>query len=221
MAHYGILRDYQFAEMGDADDVRGAELYGLNGDKLGKIDDVIFDHATGEIRFVVVDTGGWLRSKKFIVPAAEVRPSTEHRDDFAVALTKQQIERLAPYNEKDVESEEKWADYERRYRSDWETGPIMHRAATDRNITPTTKQQLDAGSGVLPTAEEDTGTSVVPMRTESFMQVGPSGPSQRWVTFEDRLRQRRSEITSTCMLCRVEPAETASERERDEHRKAS
>jgi uncharacterized protein YrrD len=41
-------------------DIRGSKLYGLNDEKLGKIDDVIFDHGTGEIRYVVVDTGGWL-----------------------------------------------------------------------------------------------------------------------------------------------------------------
>ena len=29
----------------------------------------------------------------------------------------------------------------------------MHRVATDRNITPTTKQQIDAGSGTLADSE--------------------------------------------------------------------
>ena len=32
-------------------------MYGLDDEKLGKVDDVIFDHATGSIRYVVVDTG--------------------------------------------------------------------------------------------------------------------------------------------------------------------
>jgi uncharacterized protein YrrD len=70
----------------DVDDIRGSKLYGLNDEKLGKIDDVIFDHRTGEIRYVVVDTGGWLSSKKFIVPADRIRTSRKHQDDFMVDL---------------------------------------------------------------------------------------------------------------------------------------
>ena len=59
MPHYGILRDYRFD---DIEDVRGADVYGVNDEKLGTIDDVIFDHSSGEIRYVVIDTGGLLSS---------------------------------------------------------------------------------------------------------------------------------------------------------------
>ena len=69
MAHYGTLRDYRFTDIDEAtDDIRGSKVYGFNDEKLGKIDDVIFDHATGQIRYVVIDTGGGCPSKKFIVP---------------------------------------------------------------------------------------------------------------------------------------------------------
>src|SRR5262249_3369348 len=74
MAHSGTLRDFQFIQSGeDLDDVRGSHLYGLNDEKLGKIGDVIFDHSSGDIRYVVVATGGWLSSKKFIVPTGFAR----------------------------------------------------------------------------------------------------------------------------------------------------
>jgi uncharacterized protein YrrD len=96
MAQYGMLRDYHFSETAE-DDIRGSKLYGLNDEKLGKIDDVIFDYASGTIRYAVVDTGGWLSTKKFIVPADRIRASVEHEDDFAVDLNKQQIEALPPY----------------------------------------------------------------------------------------------------------------------------
>ncbi|SRR6266852_5973085 len=84
MSHYGTLRDYPISEA--AEEIRGAKVYGLNDEKLGKIDDVIFDHSTGLIRYVVVDTGGWLKTKKFIVPADRLRASTNHKDDFEVDL---------------------------------------------------------------------------------------------------------------------------------------
>lgn len=147
MAHYGTLRDYRFSDTDAAkDDIRGSKVYGVNDDKLGKIDDVIFDHLSGEIKYAVVDTGGWLHHHKFIVPASHLRASAEHEDDYRVDLTKQQIENFPPYNESDLKSEDKWQDYEDKYRSKWETGPVMHRAETDRNITPTTAQ-MTRGTG--------------------------------------------------------------------------
>ena len=48
-------------------------VYGINDDKLGKITDVVFNHASGDILYVVVDTGGWLSTKEFIVPAERIR----------------------------------------------------------------------------------------------------------------------------------------------------
>jgi uncharacterized protein YrrD len=45
---------------GSAEDICGANVCGLNDEKLGKIDDVIFNHATGDISYVVIDAGGWL-----------------------------------------------------------------------------------------------------------------------------------------------------------------
>jgi hypothetical protein len=223
MAHYGTLRDYRFTDIDEAaDDVRGSKVYGFGDEALGKIADVIFDHATGKIRYVLIDTGGWLSSRKFIVPPEVLQPSVEHEDGFKIDLTQHQIESFPPYDESDLESEEKWADYEGRYGSRWEEEPIMHRVATDRNITPTPKQQIDAGSGSLAASdedEEDTALDVMPIRTETSLDIDPSGPSRRWETFEDRLHQRRQEIVSVCVGCKTFPAsETASERER---RKAS
>src|ERR1700689_5442523 len=104
MANYGMLRNYRFTDA--AEDIRGSKLYGLNDEKLGKIDDVIFDHSSGLIRYVVVDTGGWLSTKKFIVPADRLQASAKHDDDFTVNLTKEQVEQFPSYSETDLESDE-------------------------------------------------------------------------------------------------------------------
>lgn len=204
MAQHGMLRDYRFRDA--TDDIRGSKLYGLNDEKLGKIDDVIFDHASGTIRYLVVDTGGWLSTKKFIVPAERLRPSAEHKDDFAVDLNKAQVESFPPYAESDLESDQQWSDYEGRYRSKWETNPVMHRAETDRNITPTT-QQMPGNSPSAPASgspaagTQDSGafnqggfaasTSSVEI-SQSAMGIGP-----RWDRFQDRLRERRKEVINT------------------------
>lgn len=64
-----------------------------------KIDDVIFDHSSGAVQYIVVDTGGWLSSKKSIVPAQQLRCSAKHENNFEVNLTKQQVESFPPYDE--------------------------------------------------------------------------------------------------------------------------
>jgi len=53
MAHCGLLRNYRFSDSSEAaEDIRGAKLYGVDDEKLGKVEDVIFDHSTGLIRYV-------------------------------------------------------------------------------------------------------------------------------------------------------------------------
>lgn len=171
MAHYGTLKDYHFTTE-TADDVRGSSIYGMNDDKLGKIDDVIFDHTTGAIRYVVVDTGGWLKSRKFIVPADRLQPSPEHENDYVVNLTKNQIESFPLYDENAVESQERWGDYENRYQSAWTDSPVQHRVGSEKNVTP----------------------SVVPPR-------GTSNLGRRWTAFEGRLRRERDVIVGHCSAC--------------------
>jgi hypothetical protein len=229
MAHYGLLENYRFAEA--ADDIRGATLYGRDDEKLGKIDDVIFDHSTGDIAYVVVDTG-WLRTKKFIVPADGLRASSKHEDDFVCNLTKEQVESFPPYDKADLASEEKWSNYEGRYRSKWETSPVMHRAETDRNITPTTQQMqgnrspLEASGAVpnsgrrdldeasLRAADSSTGR-VVPAGTDSVViENSAVGIGERWDTFQARLRERRKEAVTGCTTCTVGPESTRESADR-------
>ncbi len=237
MARYGTLGDYRFTDTQEAAlDIRGSKVYGPGDQKLGEIDDVIFDEATGAIVFVVVDTGGWLSSKKFIVPPQEIRPSLQHEDDFLVDLTKEQIETFPAYDGTALGSEEMWADYERRYRSKWVERPVMHREATDRNVTPTTQQQVGAGSGAIPVDEDtaeldaselDNITATTPIHVDATMEVSASGPSLRWTAFEDSLRQRREEVVQSSIdnlkeyEAKKASGEPSSEREGVERRKAS
>jgi len=227
MARYGTLGDYRFSDTQEAAlDIRGAKIYGPKDEKLGEIDDVVFDEATGAIVFVVVDTGGWLSSNKFVVPPQEIRPSLQHEDDFLVDLTKEQIEAFPPYDGKALTSEEKWTDYEKRYRSKWVEKPVMHREATDRNVTPTTMQQVGAGSGTIPsaddTAEIDNGVEPTSFHNDATMEVSPSGPTLRWTAFEDTLRQRREEVLqSSIENAKKASGEAPAESEQVERRKAS
>ncbi len=243
MAHYGTLQDARFIEA--SEDIRGSHLYGLNDEKLGKIDDVIFDHSTGIIRYIVVDTGGWLSTRRFIVPANGLRASAKHSDDFEVSLSKNQIESFPPYEEPDLKSERKWADYEGRYRSKWVADPVMHRAETDRNITPTTQQttgniasedaaavaqgylegrNIPADSGARKADLEaalDVPERVVPAGTDSVVISNSAvGIGGRWDTFQSRLRERRKEVVAHCSTCTGESAVKRGSESVDTLRKA-
>ena len=226
MVHYGTLKDFRFSD-GGVDDIRGATVYGIDDHKLGKLDDVIFDHSTGSIRYAVIDTGGWLSSKKFIIPAERLHPSAQHEDDYQAGLTKAQVESFPPYNEKDVESEKNWKDYEERYGKSWHEAPVQHRKGTDRNVTPTAEEvPAPSGSAYVGARQpilDATPQRIVPGGGQSpEMAPSSTGVGERWNNFEERLRERRREITLHCDTCnRSLASETASERERDEFRKAS
>ena len=84
MAHLATLRDFRFEDQ--ADDIRGAALYRRDNEKLGKIDDVIFDHSSGQLKYVVVDTGGWLSSKRFLVTADRIRPRGDKEDGWRSSI---------------------------------------------------------------------------------------------------------------------------------------
>lgn len=148
MAHLGTLHDFAFEK--DADDIRGTVLYGLNDEKLGKVEDVIFDHSSGELRYLVVDTGGWFTHKRFLVPTNRVHSYDEDRDAFQVDLTKQQVEdRFPRFDEEQLKSERDWANYEEHYREAWDVDPVQHQdSRVDLDVTPAT---IEAGTSATGT----------------------------------------------------------------------
>ena len=130
---YSTLRDYRFNR--SIDDIRGSSVYGPNDEKLGKIDDVIFDSNTGQIRYLVVDTGGWLKSRRFLLPPDELQASTTHDNDFAVSMTKAQIEQFPSLDEKVLEDKQNFDDYEKSYRSSWTSEPSTRKPVRSTRVS--------------------------------------------------------------------------------------
>jgi len=149
MPHYGVLHDYKFS---DIKDVRGAEVYGVNNEKLGTIEDVIFDHSTGEIRYAVVNAGGWLSNKRFLVPVNRIEPYGNHEDKFYAELDKERIQMLPEFHGDAVKSESSWAEYEKRYQGRWDEGTVMYNKETGRIVTPPLDQVQ--GTRTRPLSEE-------------------------------------------------------------------
>lgn len=176
MAHYGTLRDTRFE---DVEDIRGAEVYGVNDEKLGKIDDVIFSHSTGDIRYVVVDTGGWLKSKKFLVPANRIEPYGHQEDKFYAELDQERIQMLPEYDEQKLKSENEWSDYEQRYEEGWNTGTVMYNQRTGRVVTPPADQvQGRRTSALSEQGKQSLQRDFTPERQgkrDEYLGVAPSG----------------------------------------------
>lgn len=143
MAHLGTLGHYKFQD--NVDDVRGTNVYGRDDEKLGTVADVIFDHDTCEIQHIVVDSGGWLSSGRFTIPAdnVEIRDSGELQSD----LTRNQVQQRFPKYEENVHQDrQRWDDYDRRHRQAYsEAGGVLHREGSPNLITPDPDEMPAAG----------------------------------------------------------------------------
>jgi sporulation protein YlmC with PRC-barrel domain len=190
MPHYGLLHDHK---MEDVDDLRGADVYGVNDEKLGTIDDVVFDHSSGDIRYIVLKTGGLLSGKKVMVPANRVEPYGNHDDKFYAELDKERLEMLPEFNGDKLKTEGDWAQFEKNYEERWNDGTVMYNKDTGRIITPPTNEQVQAGGGqpLSQQARESLNKDFTPQRMgkrDELWGVGDSG------TGKTTLRPERASI---------------------------
>jgi len=133
-AHYGSLGTLRLAD--GVRDIRGTAVRGSDGAKLGNIDDVIFDHDTMEIRFLAVDSGGWLQAGTFLLPADRVSADASHEEGLAIRATPEQVENSPRYQKESLRSEDEWQKYEQEFKKYWDEDPVMHMKGSDRVITP-------------------------------------------------------------------------------------
>lgn len=77
-------------------DPTGKTAFGINEEKIGKVDGALVEEATGRIRYLIVDAGGWFSSKQVIVPAGLARITGD--DVFFDNLTKSQVEAMDQYD---------------------------------------------------------------------------------------------------------------------------
>ena len=150
MPHYGILREYRFE---DINDVRGSEVYGVNDEKLGTISDVVFDHATGDIRYIVLKTGGLLSRKQILVPANRIDSYGNHEDKFYANLDKERLEMLPEFEDGALKSENDWSIYEREYETRLNDGSVMYNKDTGRIVTPPVEEVAGARREPLSAAD--------------------------------------------------------------------
>ena len=63
------------------DDLRGAEVRDINGDKIGKVDDVYTDAQGRYARYLAVKTG-WFGTKRHMIPVDDIRMERDGDDTY-------------------------------------------------------------------------------------------------------------------------------------------
>jgi uncharacterized protein (TIGR02271 family) len=112
-------------------------VYVDNDNKVGSIEDGLFDDTTGQFRYLIVDTGPWIFGKKVLLPIGRAQFDNNEQRVYVSGLTKKQVEELPEYSS----SESVDYDYEENVRG-------VYRE-------PTAGQSIPVGSGVAAATTRD------------------------------------------------------------------
>jgi hypothetical protein len=77
----------------------GMPVESPTGEKLGKVEGFIVDSASARPYYVVVDAGGWFKSKHFLLPIGHARLSSDDdREAIVAGLSRDRIDRFPGFN---------------------------------------------------------------------------------------------------------------------------
>jgi sporulation protein YlmC with PRC-barrel domain len=86
-----------------SDKVEGTTVYNTAGDKLGSIDNLMIDKHSGQVRYAVLEFGGFLGmgTDRYPLPWKLLKYDTRH-DGYVVPLDKSQLEDAPRYAHNDA-----------------------------------------------------------------------------------------------------------------------
>ncbi len=95
-----------------SDRVEGTSVYNATGDKLGTIDDLMIDKVSGQVRYAVMEFGGFLGmgADRYPVPWNMLKYDTS-QEGYVVPLDKSQLEGAPRYDDDNI------PDYDDTYRT--------------------------------------------------------------------------------------------------------
>lgn len=179
MAHFATLSDYQFERQ--ADDVRGTILRSESNEELGRVCDVVIDHATGEIPYLVTDTR---YDRKVLVPV-EVVAASDQRNTLQSQLAPEDLEHLPVFNESILASRDRWHDYEQLYRS------VIEDVLADGAQSFAPPWTHSAKSIVAINRKRN------PSNSSSWTNL-----ADRWEAFTRQVRRELQQIRNDCGICK-------------------
>jgi hypothetical protein len=83
-----------------SDNVEGTSVYNAAGDKLGSIDDLMIDKLSGQVRYAVLEFGGFLgmNADRYPIPWKVLKYSTD-KGGYIVPLDKSQLQNAPKYSD--------------------------------------------------------------------------------------------------------------------------
>ena len=86
----------------DEFDFDGMHVHGRSGDHLGKVDGFVVDAATGRPYYVVVDAGGWFKSRYFLTPIGHIALEREQKR-LVADLTRERVRHFPGFDRDEFE----------------------------------------------------------------------------------------------------------------------
>lgn len=95
---YPWLRYLPADDLDDQDvDFDGLKVDSPSGEDLGRVEGFVVDSYSGRPYYVVVDSGGWFKSKHFLLPVGHVRFDA-NRKALMADVTKERVERFPGFD---------------------------------------------------------------------------------------------------------------------------
>src|SRR4249920_2963230 len=91
------------ADIISSDKVEGTKVYNAAGEKLGSVDDLLIDKLSGQIRYAVLEFGGFLGmgTDRYPLPWNMLKYDTQ-REGYVVPLDKDKLESAPRFAETEV-----------------------------------------------------------------------------------------------------------------------
>jgi hypothetical protein len=135
----------------DADDLDDSvvnfdalDVHGTDGEKLGELDGFLVEPTAGRVLYLVVDSGGWFTSRRFLLP---VEHATVDRDakSLRVNVSKQSLRGYPEFDEDrfGAYSDDEFHAYHRRMGAAWTTNTIAGNTTPSALDANTTYRQPD------------------------------------------------------------------------------
>jgi sporulation protein YlmC with PRC-barrel domain len=88
------------SEVISSDKVEGTSVYNVAGEKLGSIDDLMIDKISGQVRYAVLEFGGFLGmgTDRYPIPWKVLKYSTD-KGGYIVPLDKARLEQAPKYSD--------------------------------------------------------------------------------------------------------------------------
>lgn len=124
-------------------DAIGLDVYS-GQEKIGSVSDLLVDDK-GQFRYFIINTGGWLMTKKVLLPIGRARVDDASHRVYADNLTKSQAEALPEFTDGmmvDYDHEEQVRGVYRTSKPNLKQAPIARAASTDRVRTTTDEEPM-------------------------------------------------------------------------------